>query len=158
MYGLVGQNMLKWGMRCSQILLRWTLQCKEIKIIVFHKFNVHIFWSFCKCAQWTLLDYWSSSKCGKWTLIDCWSFCKCAKWTLMDSWRFYKCEIEHWWTIEVFANVKMDIDGLLKFLQMWKWTLMENIGNNLKTSKKWKTQGSWNGTIVLTNEKITKVV
>jgi hypothetical protein len=32
------------------------------------------------------------------------------------------------------------------------------IGNNLKTSKKWNTQGSWNGTIVLTNEKLTKVV
>jgi hypothetical protein len=32
------------------------------------------------------------------------------------------------------------------------------IGNNLKTSKKWNTQGSWNGTIVLTNKKITKVV
>jgi hypothetical protein len=31
------------------------------------------------------------------------------------------------------------------------------IGNNLKTSKKWKIQGSWNGTIVLTNKKITKV-
>jgi hypothetical protein len=29
--------------------------------------------------------------------------------------------------------------------------------NNLKTSKKWKLQGSWNGTIVLTNKKITKV-
>jgi hypothetical protein len=33
-----------------------------------------------------------------------------------------------------------------------------SIGNNLKTSKKWKFQGSWNGTIVLTNKKITKVV
>jgi hypothetical protein len=32
------------------------------------------------------------------------------------------------------------------------------IGNNLKISKKWKLQGSWNGTIVLTNKKITKVV
>ncbi len=32
------------------------------------------------------------------------------------------------------------------------------IGNNLKTSKKWKLQCSWNGTIVLTNKKITKVV
>jgi hypothetical protein len=32
------------------------------------------------------------------------------------------------------------------------------IGNNLKKSKKWKLQGSWNGTIVLTNKKITKVV
>jgi hypothetical protein len=31
------------------------------------------------------------------------------------------------------------------------------IGNNLKTSKKWKLQGSWNGTIVLINKKITKV-
>jgi len=27
------------------------------------------------------------------------------------------------------------------------------IGNNLKTSKKWNIQGSWNGTIVLTNKK-----
>jgi hypothetical protein len=26
------------------------------------------------------------------------------------------------------------------------------IGNNLKTSKKWKIQGSWNGTIILTNK------
>ncbi len=26
------------------------------------------------------------------------------------------------------------------------------IGNNLKTSEKWKLQGSWNGTIVLTNK------
>jgi hypothetical protein len=34
----------------------------------------------------------------------------------------------------------------------------QSIGNNLKTSKKWKLQGSWNGTIVLTNKKITKVV
>ncbi len=32
------------------------------------------------------------------------------------------------------------------------------IGNNLKTSKKWNTQGSWNGTIILTKEKIKKVV
>jgi len=32
------------------------------------------------------------------------------------------------------------------------------IGNNLKTNKKWNIQGSWNGTIVLTNEKLTKVV
>jgi hypothetical protein len=32
------------------------------------------------------------------------------------------------------------------------------IRNNLKTSKKWKIQGSWNGTIILTNKKITKVV
>jgi hypothetical protein len=35
---------------------------------------------------------------------------------------------------------------------------LSTIGNNLKTSKKWKLQGSWNGTIVLTNKKITKVV
>jgi hypothetical protein len=27
------------------------------------------------------------------------------------------------------------------------------IGNNLKTSKKWNIQSSWNGTIVLTNKK-----
>jgi len=27
------------------------------------------------------------------------------------------------------------------------------IGNNLKMSKKWNIQGSWNGTIVLTNKK-----
>jgi hypothetical protein len=27
------------------------------------------------------------------------------------------------------------------------------IGNNLKTSKNWNAQGSWNGTIVLTNKK-----
>jgi hypothetical protein len=32
------------------------------------------------------------------------------------------------------------------------------IGNNLKTSKKWKIQGSWNGTIVLTNKKIIMVI
>jgi len=32
------------------------------------------------------------------------------------------------------------------------------IGNNLKISKKWNIQGSWNGTIVLTNKKIIKVV
>jgi hypothetical protein len=32
------------------------------------------------------------------------------------------------------------------------------IGNNLKTNKKWNIQGSWNGTIVLTNNKITKVI
>jgi hypothetical protein len=30
------------------------------------------------------------------------------------------------------------------------------IGKNLKTSKKWNTQGAWNVTIVLTNKKITK--
>ncbi len=28
-------------------------------------------------------------------------------------------------------------------------TNRRSIGNNLKTSKKWKLQGSWNGTIVL---------
>ncbi len=32
------------------------------------------------------------------------------------------------------------------------------IGNNLKISKKWNIQGSWNGTIILTNKKITKVI
>jgi hypothetical protein len=32
------------------------------------------------------------------------------------------------------------------------------IGNNLKTSKKCNTHGSWNGTIVLTNKNNTKVV
>jgi hypothetical protein len=35
---------------------------------------------------------------------------------------------------------------------------LDPIGNNLKTSKKWKIQGSWNGKFVLTNKKITKVV
>jgi hypothetical protein len=28
---------------------------------------------------------------------------------------------------------------------------VEYIGNNLKSSKKWNIQGSWNGTIVWTN-------
>jgi len=32
------------------------------------------------------------------------------------------------------------------------------VGKNLKTSKKWNTQGSWNETIVSTNKKIIKVV
>jgi hypothetical protein len=32
---------------------------------------------------------------------------------------------------------------------------INTIGNNLKTNKKWNTQGSWNGTIVLNNKKIT---
>ncbi len=34
----------------------------------------------------------------------------------------------------------------------------KGIGNDLKTSKKWNTQSSWNGTIVLINKTITKVV
>ncbi len=37
--------------------------------------------------------------------------------------------------------------GLLK----WPYDIF--IGNNLKTSKNWNTQGSWNGTIVSTNKK-----
>ncbi len=32
------------------------------------------------------------------------------------------------------------------------------IGNNLKTSKKWNTQGLWNGTIVIINKNIIKVL
>jgi hypothetical protein len=46
-------------------------------------------------------------------------------------------------------------------LHIIKWPksrgIPSNIGieNNLKTSKKWKLQGSWNGTIVLTNKKVT---
>jgi hypothetical protein len=31
------------------------------------------------------------------------------------------------------------------------------IEKNLKTSKKWNTQGSWNGTIIIINKNITKV-
>jgi hypothetical protein len=39
------------------------------------------------------------------------------------------------------------------------WEFRDKLfANNLKTSKKWKLQGSWNGTIVLINKKITKVV
>jgi hypothetical protein len=37
-------------------------------------------------------------------------------------------------------------------------TFQQDIGNNLKTNKKWKIQGSWNETIVLTNKNIIKVV
>ncbi len=35
---------------------------------------------------------------------------------------------------------------------------LTTIESNLKTSKKWNTQGSWNGTIILINTLITKVV
>jgi hypothetical protein len=45
----------------------------------------------------------------------------------------------------------------MKFMFVLKATRI-CIGNNLKTSKKWNTQGSWNGTIVLTNKNNTKVV
>jgi hypothetical protein len=35
--------------------------------------------------------------------------------------------------------------------------LFRNIGKNLKTSKKWKIQGSWNGTIVLSNRRLQRL-
>jgi hypothetical protein len=54
------------------------------------------------------------------------------------------------------------IDVQHHFVQEWvengEVTFEYCIKKNLKISKKWNTQGSWNGTIVLTNKKITKVV
>jgi hypothetical protein len=42
------------------------------------------------------------------------------------------------------VNFNLDVPSM--------WMVEKNIGNNLKTSKKWNIQGSWNGTIVLTNK------
>jgi hypothetical protein len=54
---------------------------------------------------------------------------------------------------------------MYKFLSLWAFTIttpqasltlqpsLSNIGNNLKTSKKWNIQSSWNGTIVLIKKK-----
>jgi len=38
-------------------------------------------------------------------------------------------------------------------LESWRTTRVDVIKNKLKTSKNWNIQGSWNGTIVLTNKK-----
>jgi hypothetical protein len=59
--------------------------------------------------------------------------------------------------IERFLWIWKQIDMYFSYPPYSPWHIY-TIGNNLKTSKKWKIQGSWNGTIVLINKKITKVI
>jgi hypothetical protein len=53
-----------------------------------------------------------------------------------------------WW-VKTVMNIIKHVTNVKEQVTYWPKTWPNYIGNKLKTSKKWKLQGSWNGTIVL---------
>ncbi len=81
--------------------------------------------------------------------------CKESRSPFLSEWEVWKRFLQVFWKYQVSRWKCVEESSSTH----WKFEVCaRNIGNKLKTSKKWNTQGSWNRTIVLTNKNNTKVI